>query len=56
MKLEAGMYVRFKDKRGNHYIRKITSVNADYPDKAWAGIFIDKEANNENNAEKLKLL
>lgn len=26
MKLEVGMYVRFKDKRGIEYIRKITGV------------------------------
>lgn len=46
MKLEVGMYVRFKDKRGNHYIRKITSVNTKYPDKRFAGVYIDEEANN----------
>lgn len=46
MKLEVGMYVRFKDKRGIEYIRKITSVNDTYPDKLYAGIYIDKEANN----------
>lgn len=48
MKLEVGMYVRFKDKRGIEYIRKITSVNNAYPDKLYAGIYIDKEANNSN--------
>lgn len=48
MKLEVGMYVRFKDKRGIEYIRKITSVNNTYPDKLYAGIYIDKEANNSN--------
>ena len=46
MKLEVGMYVRFKDKRGIEYIRKITSVNNTYPNKLYAGIYIDKEANN----------
>lgn len=35
MKLEEGMYVRFKDKRGSHYIRKITSVNTEYPGKLY---------------------
>ena len=48
MKLEVGMFVRFKDKRGIEYIRKITSVNTTYPDKLYAGIYIDKEANNSN--------
>ena len=48
MKLEEGMYVRFKDKRGSHYIRKITSVNTEYPGKLYAGIYIDKTANNCN--------
>lgn len=48
MKLEVGMYVRFKDKRCIEYIRKITSVNNAYPDKLYAGIYIDKEANNSN--------
>lgn len=46
MKLEVGQFVRFKDKRGIEYIRKITSVNITYPDKLYAGIYIDKEANN----------
>ena len=46
--LEVGMYVRFKDKRGSHYIRKITSVNNEYPGKLYAGIYIDKTANNCN--------
>ena len=48
MKLEEGMYVRFKDKKGNQYIRKITSVNSEYPNKLYAGIYIDKNANNCN--------
>ena len=48
MKLEVGMYVRFKDKRGIEYIRKITSVNNTYPDKLYAGIYIDKKTNNSN--------
>lgn len=48
MKLEEGMYVRFKDKRGSHYIKKITSVNTEYPGKLYAGIYIDKTANNCN--------
>lgn len=47
-KLEVGMYVRFKDKRGSHYIRKITSVNTEYPGKLYAGIYIDKTTNNCN--------
>lgn len=48
MDLKVGMYVRFKDKRGIEYIRKITSVNNTYPDKLYAGIYIDKNANNSN--------
>lgn len=48
MKLEEEMYVRFKDKRGSHYIRKITSVNTEYPGKLYAGMYIDKTANNCN--------
>ena len=36
MKLEVGMYVRFKDKRGIEYIRKITSVNTNYPNRLYA--------------------
>lgn len=48
MKLKEGMYIRFKDKRGIQYIRKITSINTEKPDKRYAAIFIDKEANNCN--------
>lgn len=48
MKLEVGQFVRFKDKRDIEYIRKITSVNDTYPDRLYAGIYIDKEANNSN--------
>lgn len=48
MEISEGMYVRFKDKRGSHYIRKITSVNTEYPGKLYAGIYIDKTANNCN--------
>ena len=42
MKLEVGMYVRFKDKRGNTYIRKIINIPED---NRYASIYIDKEAN-----------
>lgn len=31
MKINKGMYIRFKDKRGIQYIRKITSVNTEEP-------------------------
>lgn len=48
MEISEGMYVRFKDKRGSHYIRKITSVNTECPGKLYAGIYIDKTANNCN--------
>ena len=45
-KLEVGMYVRFKDKRGNTYIRKIKEVCNEQPHKSWGAIIIDKNANN----------
>lgn len=44
MKLEVGMYVRFKDKRGNTYIRKIVKLANEYPQKLY-GMEIDIEAN-----------
>ncbi len=44
--LEAGMYIRFKDRRDNQYIRKVTRVNKNYPYKLYAEIDIDEEANN----------
>ena len=46
MKLEVGMYVRFKDKRGNTYIRKIIDIPKD---NRYASIYIDKEANYTNH-------
>lgn len=46
MELEVGMYVRFKDKRGNTYIRKIIDIPKD---NRYASIYIDKEANYTNN-------
>lgn len=45
MELKVGMYVRFKDKRGIQYIRKITSVNTEKPERRYAAIYIDKDAN-----------
>lgn len=48
MELKVGMYVRFKDKRGIQYIRKITSVNTEKPERRYAAIYIDKDANNCN--------
>lgn len=42
MKLEVGMYVRFKDKRGNEYIRKIVKIPED---NRYASLYLDKEAN-----------
>lgn len=42
MKLKVGMYVRFKDKRGNEYIRKVIDVYK----KGWYGCKVDIEANN----------
>lgn len=42
MKLEVGMYVRFKDKRGIKYIRKIVKIPED---NRYASLYLDKEAN-----------
>jgi hypothetical protein len=44
MKLEVGMYVRFKDKKGITYIRKITKLANEYPQRLY-GMEIDVEAN-----------
>lgn len=46
MKLEVGQFVRFKDKRGNTYIRTIKEVCNEQPHKSWGAIIIDKNANN----------
>ena len=46
MKLEGGQFVRFKDKRGNTYIRNIKEVCNEQPHKSWGAIIIDKNANN----------
>ena len=48
LELKKGMYIRFKDKRGIQYIRKITSVNTEEPERRYAAIYIDKDANNCN--------
>lgn len=47
MELKEGMFVRFKDKRGVTYIRKITKLANEYPQKLY-GMEIDKEANYSN--------
>ena len=44
--LKVGQYVRFKDKRGNAYIRNIKEVYNEQPHKSWGAIIIDKNANN----------
>lgn len=44
--LKVGQYVRFKDKRGNTYIRNIKEVCNEQPHKSWGAIIIDKNANN----------
>lgn len=44
--LKVGQYVRFKDKRGNTYIRNIKEVCNENPQKSWGAIIIDKNANN----------
>ena len=46
MKLKVGQFVRFKDKRGNTYIRNIKEVCNEQPHKSWGAIIIDKNANN----------
>lgn len=42
MKLEVGQFVRFKDKRGVEYIRKIVEIPED---NRYASLYLDKEAN-----------
>lgn len=42
MKLEVGQFVRFKDKRGIEYIRKIVETPED---NRYASLYLDKEAN-----------
>lgn len=42
MKLEVGQFVRFKDKRGNEYIRKIVEMPED---NRYASLYLDKDAN-----------
>lgn len=42
MKLEVGQFVRFKDKRGIEYIRKIVEIPED---NRYASLYLDKEAN-----------
>ena len=44
--LKVGQYVRFKDKRGNTYIRNIKEVCNEQPHKSGGAIIIDKNANN----------
>ena len=43
--MQVGDYVRFKDKRGNTYIRKIVEIPED---NRYASIYIDKDANYSN--------
>lgn len=42
MELEVGQFVRFKDKRGIEYIRKIVEIPED---NRYASLYLDKEAN-----------
>lgn len=44
--LKVGQYIRFKDKRGNTYIRNIKEVCNEQSHKSWGAIIIDKNANN----------
>lgn len=43
MKLEVGMYIRFKDKNGVQYIRRIVELPED---KRYGAIRIDKDSHN----------
>lgn len=42
LELKENMYVRFKDKRGIEYIRKIVNIPED---NRYASLYLDKEAN-----------
>lgn len=42
MKLEVGQFVRFKDKRGIEYIRKIVEIPKD---NRYASLYLDKDTN-----------
>lgn len=42
MKLEVGQFVRFKDKRGIEYIRKIVEIPED---NRYASLYLDKDVN-----------
>lgn len=41
--LKVGQYVRFKDKKGNTYIRKIKEVCTKYPEKTWGAIEVEDD-------------
>lgn len=45
MEVKVGDYIRYKDKRGNQYIRKIIMVGKDYSIHNCFGVRVDKEAN-----------
>ena len=55
MKLEVGMYVRTKDKKGITYIRKLTKLANDYPQKLY-GMEVDKEIHYVNYLSQKNIL
>lgn len=55
MELKEMMYVRFKDKNGNTYIRLITKLANEYPQKLY-GIEIDKKVHYQNYLSQKNIL
>lgn len=55
MELEVGMYVRTKDKKGITYIRKLTKLANDYPQKLY-GMEVDKEIHYVNYLSQKNIL
>ena len=55
MNLEVGMYVRTKDKKGVTYIRKLTKLADEYPQKLY-GMEVDKEIHYVNYLSQKNIL
>ena len=55
MELEVGMYVRTKDKKGITYIRKLTKLANEYPQKLY-GMEVDKEIHYVNYLSQKNIL
>jgi hypothetical protein len=55
VKLEVGMYVRTKDKKGITYIRKLTKLANDYPQKLY-GMEVDEEIHYVNYLSQKNIL